>query len=161
MVTKTSETAVLALLYLNATESSEPVPPSLMAERLGASASYLAKVCTLLVKSGLLRAHRGVKGGLTLGRPASEITLLDVVEACQGRILGDYCQEFGQMELVCAYHAAMHDLHRAIVDSLSRWTLADLAAKPTPAPELVGRVNCRMTALRHALECPLRAAKSR
>ncbi|MDX9973707.1 MAG: Rrf2 family transcriptional regulator [FCB group bacterium] len=153
MLTKTSETAILALLFLEKSGGDTPVSPGHIAERLGASPTYLAKVCTALTKAGLLRAHYGMRGGVTLARPASEITLLAIVEACQGKLLGDYCVEFDKLEWVCGFHAAMNDLHLAIVGALSRWTLADLAAKPGPSSELEGKVNCRLGCLQHALAC--------
>ena len=48
------------------------------------SASYLAKTFQQLVKGGLLRSHRGSKGGYFLSRPASEITLLDIALVFEG-----------------------------------------------------------------------------
>lgn len=150
MLTKTSETAIFALLYLHREGNGAPVPPTQIAEDLGASASYMAKVSALLTKAGLLRAHRGVKGGVTLNRPAAAISLLEVVEACQGKILADYCQEADQIEWVCAYHHAMYDLHRAFVGVLARWTLADIDAKPEPSKQLLGKVRCRLGCLHKA-----------
>ncbi|MEA3407479.1 MAG: Rrf2 family transcriptional regulator [Chloroflexota bacterium] len=48
--------------------------------------SYLAKIFQSLVKEGILRSHRGAKGGFSLERPAEEITLLEVIEAVDGPI---------------------------------------------------------------------------
>lgn len=148
MLTKTSETAILAMLYLLQEKPDTPVPPSQIAERLGTSATYLAKIMTLLGKAGLLRAHHGTKGGVTLSREPQAIPLLDIVEACQGRILGDYCQQHEELHDVCAFHQAMAELHEAVVGTLSRWTLADLAKRPGPAPALADMVLCRLGRLR-------------
>ncbi len=148
MLTKTSETAILAMLCLVQQKTELPTPPAQIAERLGTSATYLAKIMTLLVKAGLLRAHHGTKGGVTLAREAHEIALLDIVEACQGRILGDFCQQHDRLNEVCAFHQAMAELHTAIVSTLGRWTLADLAQRPSPAPRLQDMVQCRLRAAR-------------
>ncbi len=144
MLTKTSETAIQALLYLVVSKTDNPMPPAQIAEKLGASPSYLAKICTLLVKADLLRAARGVKGGVVFSRPPEQITLLEIVEACQGKILGDYCQEYGHPEQVCGFHQAMADLHEQIVGTLRRWTLGAMAVQPQPVPELRPLVHCRM-----------------
>jgi Rrf2 family protein len=48
-------------------------------------APFLAKVLQRLVDRGLLRSKRGRAGGFVLGRPASEITLADVVLALEGK----------------------------------------------------------------------------
>lgn len=49
-----------------------------------ASATYLSNVVQRLARGGLLRSHRGVSGGYSLGRAAEEITLRDVVELLEG-----------------------------------------------------------------------------
>jgi Rrf2 family protein len=144
MLTQTSETAFRALVFLMVCKTDDPVPPARIAEHIDASPSYTAKVTAALVRAGILRAHRGMKGGVTLDRSPEEVTLLDVVEACQGKILGDFCQDFDRLDLVCAYHRAMVELHEAIISTLKRWTLADLAKDPLPAPEIRDAVPCRM-----------------
>ncbi len=144
MLTQTSETALRALLYLLVNKAEEPVPPSRIAQHIDASPSYTAKVTTALVKADILRAHRGVKGGVTLSRPPEKITLLEIVEACQGKVLGDFCQDFDRMDLVCGFHRAMAELHQTIITTLNGWTLADLAKQPLPAAEIRDSVHCRM-----------------
>jgi Rrf2 family protein len=52
-----------------------------LAAASGFPAPFLAKILGLLVDRGLLRSRRGRTGGFVLGRPASEITLADVVLA--------------------------------------------------------------------------------
>lgn len=44
---------------------------------------YLRKILFALGKSGLIRAKRGREGGFLLKRPASRISLMDVVEAVE------------------------------------------------------------------------------
>ncbi len=144
MLTQTSETALRALVFLLVSKAEEPVPPARIAQHINTSPSYTAKVTTALVKADILRAHRGMKGGVTLSRPPETITLLDVVEACQGKVLGDFCQDFDRMELVCAFHRAMAELHEAIITILKRWTLADLVQKPFPSAEIRHHVQCTM-----------------
>ena len=64
--------------------------------------------------------------------PPEKITLLHVVEACQGVILGDYCQKYDDLSVVCAFHKAMHELQASVMQTLEQWTIADLAEKPSP-----------------------------
>ena len=56
-----------------------------LADEAKLPAPYLAKVLQRLVDRGLLRSKRGRSGGFVLGRPASEITLADVVLALEGK----------------------------------------------------------------------------
>jgi len=146
MLTKTSLSALRSLLYLAQQEPGAVVPPKRIAEELGESPTYLAKTAHLLVKAGILRAEKGVKGGVRLSRPPAQISLLAVVEACQGAIVGNYCRSDGNPESTCAFHRAAIELHEAIVGVLSRWSLARLSEQPAPARRGRGEhVSCVLT----------------
>jgi len=144
MLSQTTITALQSLLYILLHEGDGPHAPTAIAAQLGASTMYLGKIHTQLVKANILRAHRGARGGMTLARPAEQITLLEVVEACEGRILGDYCQPHDDLDVVCAFHAAMHGVQKALIDTLGAWTLEDLRTKPQPAASICELVKCRM-----------------
>jgi len=47
---------------------------------------YIAKLLTMLVKARILNSGRGRDGGFTLRRRASEISVLDIVEAVDGPV---------------------------------------------------------------------------
>ncbi|MBN2080623.1 Rrf2 family transcriptional regulator [bacterium] len=144
MLSKTSELAVQTLVFLCLAEDQDYIPPARIAEAIGASPSYTTKVTSLLVRAGILKAQRGARGGVQLGRSPVAITLLDTVEACQGRILGDYCAEYDNLDVVCSYHRAMHELHGAITSVLRRWTVADLIKQPCAHKSILDQVNCKM-----------------
>ena len=142
MLTKTSRSAIRLLTYLGQLGTSEPISPRALAEQLGESPTYLAKVARHLVKAGILQAQRGVTGGMVLNRAPETITMLAIVEACQGTILGDFCDEAPDLAKTCAFHQACAELHDAIVGVLSRWTLAQFIQKPRPIGMLNKRIPC-------------------
>jgi Rrf2 family protein len=142
MLTKTSLSAVRALTYLGLHGQGQPLSPRFLAEQLGESPTYLAKVVRHLVRAGVLRAHRGASGGVVLRREPHEITLLSVVEACQGTILENVCSPADDLAHTCGFHQAAAALHSAIVGVLSRWTLADFLRKPRPDGLLRHHVGC-------------------
>jgi len=144
LITKTTELGIKTLIYLALNTSSKPIPPRIIAEKLGASPTYMQKISNQLVKANILRAHRGSKGGVVLSKPIEEITLLMILEACQGRILPDYCQETDTPEFTCAFHYTMLKLNDSFMEILSNCTLADLAARPCPVEVLVSNVKCRI-----------------
>jgi Rrf2 family protein len=144
MLTRTSEMAIQVLVALALRGVDGPLSPKALAAPLGVSPTYLAKVTGALGKAGILRAMRGAQGGVLLARKPEEVTLLAIVEACQGRVLADYCEGEAEGHQVCAFHRAMAELHAAVVSTLDRWTLADLLQQPGPAEELKGLVPCKM-----------------
>jgi Rrf2 family protein len=144
MLSHTSETGIRALIYLSLAGSDRPTPPRLIAEAIRCSPTYLLKVLRLLARAGILRSRKGARGGVWLAHPPEQITLRQIVEACQGLIVGNYCQALGGGGIgVCGFHRAMQEVHDATVKTLSRWTLADLVRQPAPAEA----TSCKMAIL--------------
>jgi Rrf2 family transcriptional regulator, cysteine metabolism repressor len=92
-VTAKSRYAVVALAEL-ARSGGRPVPIAAVAERRGMPVQFLEQLFSTLRRAGLLESHRGVKGGYTLGLPADQITVLDVVQALDGKV-GEEGKEAG------------------------------------------------------------------
>jgi Rrf2 family protein len=92
-VTSKSRYAVVAMAEL-AQAGDVPTPIAQIAERRDMPVQFLEQLFSTLRRDGLLNSQRGVKGGYTLARPAEEITVLEVVQALDGR-LGDEAQEAG------------------------------------------------------------------
>ncbi len=72
-------------------EGKKPVALASVAQQLDASVSHLENLCACLRAKGLIVATRGPGGGYTLARPASEVTLLEIVVAVEApaRLIGD------------------------------------------------------------------------
>jgi Rrf2 family protein len=131
MLTQTSELAIRSLLFIVRQGGKTPVAPRQISGAITCSPTYLAKTLGMLVRAGILRSMRGSSGGVLLAREPERISLLDIVEACQGLVTGDYCQETDESVEVCGFHKAMRELHQVTVEALDRWTLAALL-KETP-----------------------------
>ncbi len=80
--------ALYALEYLEARGAGPPVASHRIAEARGAPERFLLKVLKPLVTAGVLRSLKGPNGGFGLARPASQVTLLEVVEAVDGPVRG-------------------------------------------------------------------------
>jgi Rrf2 family protein len=144
MLGKTSLSAIRALLFLAQQDGAGWWSPRRLAAALGESPTYLAKVLRHLVKAGILDVARGVRGGVRLGRHPRQVTLLEVVEACQGAIVGDYCRSDRALSEMCGFHRAALELHGAIERVLARWTLERLLEKPEAGPGRKGILPCLM-----------------
>ncbi len=62
----------------------EPLQVRVIGERQQIPIRYLEQIFQRLRRAHLVEARRGPRGGYRLARPASEITLRDVVEAVEG-----------------------------------------------------------------------------
>ncbi|MEZ5353998.1 MAG: Rrf2 family transcriptional regulator [Bryobacteraceae bacterium] len=145
MITKTTLLAIRTLIHLGRREDRVIRSPRQIAEALEESPTYLAKVARMMVKAGILRAEKGAHGGVYLCQLPADITLLQIVEACQGTIVGDYCRPDCDKRKVCSYHVAAEQLRVAIVGVLSAWTLEQLMQRPiSRVPESLGGLVCLM-----------------
>jgi Rrf2 family transcriptional regulator, cysteine metabolism repressor len=113
------------------------VPLAEIAEHDGMPLAYLEHLVARLRKAGLLDSRRGSRGGYMLARPASEITMAEVVEALEGSIAPIECISEGpdgsivcsresDSAHVCPTKALWTRVRLAIVSTLMRTTLADL-----------------------------------
>lgn len=117
----------------------EALPSRRMAEFYGLPSAYLSKLLKSLVRAGILDATTGPKGGFRLARPARDITVLDIMEAVEGKAPLFQCMEIRQRGPVpastadcrrpCGIAKVMHDAERAWRAQLAATTVADLAGQ--------------------------------
>jgi len=88
-ITSKSPYAVRALVELHRFGDSDPVPIGELAKRGDIPAQFLEQLFATLRRAGLLRSQRGVKGGYRFAKPASQITVLEVVEHLDGPLGAD------------------------------------------------------------------------
>ncbi|PTR23261.1 Rrf2 family transcriptional regulator [Pseudomonas sp. GV085] len=113
-----------------------------LADLQGVPQDYLAKIFTKLAKGKLVVATEGVRGGFKLARPADEITLLDIVNAIDGRKSIFDCREIRgrcavfdgtppewALEGLCAIHGAMMVAQKRMEEALAQQTILDIARK--------------------------------
>lgn len=90
-ITRQADYAVRAVHYLAGMEPGAKATTKKIASRQNIPVSFLAKIIAQLTIAGLLETTRGVHGGVSLARDASEISLLEVVEAIDGTIMLNVC----------------------------------------------------------------------
>ena len=92
----------------------------------------VAKLLNALARESLVESHRGAAGGYTLGRPAHEVSMAQIIQAIEGPIALTACVEGSgnscDVECLCPMRGNWERVNRAIHDALSEVTLADMAA---------------------------------
>jgi Rrf2 family iron-responsive transcriptional regulator len=100
----------------------------------GMSELFLFKLIKPLVEGGLLETVRGRNGGVRLGRPAADISLLDIVKLTEDNFAMAECFEGGADVLCpladnCDLNGALREALGAFFDVLESYSIADLANK--------------------------------
>lgn len=103
---------------------------------------YLAKIVNRLSRRRLVRAKRGPSGGVMLGRPASRITVGEIVEAMGGRLTNKHCI-LGLSECSdqtpCPVHESWKSVRQILNQSLHDQTVSDLVRARRAKLGLAGR----------------------
>ena len=140
-LTRQSSDAIRTLIYCAVNE------PGLsrvadIAKAHSISELFLFKLIKPLVEGGLLKTVRGRHGGIRLGRPASEITLLDTIRLTEENFALAECFEGGDtscpLVFGCDLSAALSEALEAFFNVLDSYTIADLADKRRSIRERLG-----------------------
>ena len=91
LLSKSAEYGIRATLYLNSLKQNGYVSIRAISDELDISFHFLTKIFQKLTQAGLMQSFRGPNGGVALARPASEITLKDLVSAIDGPALFTEC----------------------------------------------------------------------
>lgn len=158
MISQTAEYALRAMVVLLAGEQGSPgtAPRFCSGQEVAARArvpvDYMSKILNSLVKSGLVSAQRGRNGGCKATRPASEISVLDVIQAVDPIRRIHTCplgiQSHGRQ--LCALHRKLDDAMRTVEDAFRSATLADLLSDGSPSKPLCE--SGRLTQVANAIQ---------
>jgi Rrf2 family protein len=128
-ITRQTEYAIRGLQELARRNGDAPVQLKSIARNCDVSEAFLAKIFQMLSQQHIVKSHRGVKGGFSLGRKPEDITLRDIVEVCEGGIALNHClRETNRCESAdeCNVAEAWAKAQKALVGALDQTRLADL-----------------------------------
>jgi Rrf2 family transcriptional regulator, iron-sulfur cluster assembly transcription factor len=137
--------AAYAIRCVLETTRHERISTAELARRQHIPLGFLTKIVGGLARVGILETRRGAGGGVRLGRPADEITVLEVIEAAQGPVRLNLCIGLPatcEVAHHCPVSRVCDDAQEAVTSAFSV-TFADLCADldraelagPHPEPE--------------------------
>jgi Rrf2 family protein len=136
-MTKSSRYALYAAAEM-AVSGEAPTTVAAVSERYGIPEGALAKVFQQLVRAGIALGTRGIGGGYRLARPASKVTVLDVLHVFERRrdpggcLLHDRPGQACPKTSVCHLHwlfGEVDELVRSTYESVTLKTLVRRAAR--------------------------------
>ena len=127
-----TEYAIHGLLFLALQPMAAVTMLPEVARAIHVSEPSLRKVFQTLVRHGLVTSYRGIKGGYSLGMPAQDISLKDIVEATEGASVMYQCISTHQQcepGPRCVIGSAFQEVEAQISAALRHITLAGLVAR--------------------------------
>ena len=135
-VTKLTDYATVILTVL-AADPDAVASASDLAERAGLEVPTVAKLLKPLAQAGLVDGFRGTNGGYRLARPATDISLVEIVEAMEGPLGMTECSLHAGacgIEHSCGVRANWRRINDVVADALRGVTLAQMLVPPPAAP---------------------------
>lgn len=122
--------AIHAVMCLSAIGEGQMANLNEIARAFKVSQAHLSKVMQRLGKAGLVRALRGPQGGYALASSPGEVTLLQVYEAIEGKVVLNACLLPRQICAAgtCGLGTIVCDLQIKLRDYLAGTTLGALIA---------------------------------
>ncbi len=114
-----------------------------IAEAFGLSRPFVANILKELTHAGYVASHRGVKGGYALLRPASAVTLAELLESIEEGFQLTVCNshpgslasdESCSVAHVCPMKGPVAEIHRRLMGVLRGVTLEELFTAHQPVP---------------------------
>ncbi len=130
VVRRNTDYALRAMVNLVGHYGNEPVPSREMAQQGQIPYQLTCKLMQKLRNAGLVESCMGPKGGFRLGREPSRISLLEVIEAIQGKILLNRCllgENICPWQKKCTVRMKLAELAKSINSYLGSVTLDELA----------------------------------
>lgn len=90
----------------------------------------VSKLLKVLLQSGVLRSHRGVKGGYSLAREPRHISLAEIIAALEGPLALTECSTdtagLCELESSCAIRESQRIISQVVRGALENVSLSDL-----------------------------------
>jgi Rrf2 family protein len=131
-LSKKADYALMAMRHLARQASGGPSTSAReIAEQYDIPIELMAKVLQRLVRTGLLVSTQGTRGGYTLSRPSSAISVADVIEAIDGPFTvtacstdKNDCEQYNK----CSIRDPLWQIRERIAEALGTVTIAEMAS---------------------------------
>ena len=138
-LTHLADYAVVMMTAAARSPAGERLSATALATETGVPLPTAQKLMGKLAGAGLFHSVRGVGGGFVLARPASEITLVDMVEAVEGPIAMTQCcggedANACVLDASCKVKPHMTLVSSAVRSALAAVTLEQLAGASAKTP---------------------------
>ena len=128
------EYAIRAMLHLAGEDTSKNVQIQDISKKWEIPENFLRKIIPLLAKAGLIMSVRGSGGGIKLAKSSEKITVLNVIEAVEGKIFLNKClfsDDICNRSDWCSMHEVWEEAQESLKKVLNDKSISQLVATNT------------------------------
>ncbi|QCR34911.1 nitric oxide-sensing transcriptional repressor NsrR [Nissabacter sp. SGAir0207] len=136
-LTSFTDYGLRALIYMASLPADQMTNISQVTAVYGVSRNHMVKIINQLSREGFVTAVRGKKGGIRLGRPATQIRIGDVVRALEPMALVNCGSESCHIGPACRLRQILNQAVQNFLKELDQYTLADMVKDNAPLYKLL------------------------
>lgn len=133
MLSNTCKYAIRSVVYLSVYASNtKKIGIKDISEALDIPSPFLGKILQTLARKKILNSIKGPHGGFSLGRPAVDISIMDIVEIIDGTDIFDIClvrTTHCSDEEPCGIHDKITALRKEMKETFIHQTIDDLSTE--------------------------------
>lgn len=145
-LTRKTDYALVALAVLS--KASAPLSARALADKAHLPRPVLRNILKELTRGGILNSTQGAAGGYSLARPASDISLAEVVHQIDGPVRIARCcpieaghdEQKCRLEDSCMIKSSVRQLHETVMRVLAGVSIEQIASNTVPHDPLSSRV---------------------
>lgn len=130
MLSNTSKYAIRAVIYLAVhSEQNKKIGIKQISRELGIPTPFLGKILQTLAKHKILSSTKGPHGGFGMGKKASDISLIEIVDIIDGRDLFNKCLirlDDCSMDEPCSMHSKYAEIRKNLLSMFERQKISEL-----------------------------------
>ena len=138
-LSKKADYALMAMKHLATRTDTASSSAREIAEQYDIPIELMAKILQRLARRGLVTSLQGTRGGYRLGRPTTQISVADIIEAIEGPLTVTACstesENCGQYSK-CNVRDPLWKIKDRIVSALSSCSLQEIVADTMPDPAI-------------------------
>jgi Rrf2 family protein len=147
-LSKKADYALMAMKHLAVNTDSGAASAREIAEHYDIPVELMAKVLQRLARRGLLTSHQGTRGGYSLARPATRMSVADVIQAIDGPLTVTACsthQDSCDQYSKCNVRDPLWRIKDRILASLAACSIFEMATDAPPEIAVPVSVSRRST----------------
>jgi len=100
-ISRSTGYGLLAVGYIAKNQDKKQILSNVISEEYKIPLEYLLKIMQQLVRGNVLRSKRGPRGGFSLAKPIEKTTMLEIIEAIDGPMIGQLDLEQSPNDKFC------------------------------------------------------------
>ncbi len=116
----------LRVMYYLGQSPDRVITLSELSKSTGVNAPYLEKILGILKKANLVTTERGANGGYVVSRPASDISIGEILRPLEGNLYLADCNSGKCTKETCPNKSIFNFIYREINDLLDSKSLQDM-----------------------------------